>query len=126
MTHLQITKEEKIELLKVKRLKLPAALLKLIDAIIKDKVSDSEITIDETKESITPSDAANLLGVSRPFVMKLAKEGKLHTFLVGTHHRLKKSEVLAFKNILEGQSKKSFPKLNKGLNQLINDEGWDD
>lgn len=127
MTHLQVTKEEKNELLKAKNQNLPEVLVRLINALIKDKGHDSAVTVDElVDEVITPNDAANLLGVSRPYVMKLIKDGSLYSFPVGTHHKLKKTDVLKFKQILEGHHKKSYQEFNKSLNNLINEEGWDD
>jgi excisionase family DNA binding protein len=43
---------------------------------------------------VSPSDAAALLGVSRPTVVRWAEAGQLTDFPVGTHHRFSRSEVL--------------------------------
>ena len=131
MTQIQITKKDKAELAKIfsgsKKKELPRILQKLVEVLTKDQAHDSELIIDqETEEVVTPNEAANLLNVSRPFLMKLVKEGKLGTFMVGTHHRLKRKEVLEFKKVLEKWHKENFSKLSKSLNNLINEEGWDD
>jgi excisionase family DNA binding protein len=113
MTHFQVTKEEKNQLLKAKGQNLPEVLVRFINALIKNKGSDSAVTIDESvDELITPNDAASLLGVSRPYIMKLIKDGSLYSFPVGTHHKLKRTDVLKFKKILEGHHKESYQKFN--------------
>ncbi|MBI4942795.1 MAG: helix-turn-helix domain-containing protein [Actinobacteria bacterium] len=44
-------------------------------------------------EELTSNEAAALLAVSRPHVVKLAKTGALPYRMVGTHHRFKRSDV---------------------------------
>ena len=131
MTHIQITKKEKAELAKVfsglKGKKLPSVLQKLVEVLTEDQSHDSELVIDKSPdEIINPNEAAELLNVSRPFLMKLVKDGKLRSFKVGTHHRLKRKEVLEFKKIFQEQNSENHPKLNKSLKKLIDEEGWDD
>ena len=45
--------------------------------------------------------AADLLNVSRPYVVKLAKQGLLPVTQVGNRHRFKRSDVLAYKSRME-------------------------
>lgn len=45
---------------------------------------------------ISSQEAADLLNVSRPFVIKLAKTGQLAHHLVGNRHRFNLSDVLAY------------------------------
>ncbi len=131
MTQIQITKKEKAELAKVfsglKGKKLPRVLQKLVEVLTEDQSHDSELIIDQSSdEIITPNDAAELLSVSRPFLMKLVREGKLRSFKVGAHHRLKRKEVLEFKKNFQEQNSENYPKLSKSLKKLIDEEGWDD
>ncbi len=48
-------------------------------------------------EYLTPREAADFLGVSRPFVTKLVKQKKLPCQMVGKHHRIPSSAVLEYK-----------------------------
>jgi len=45
---------------------------------------------------ITPEEASDLLGMSRPMVVQRIKLGDLVARKVGTHHRIKTSDLLAF------------------------------
>lgn len=49
------------------------------------------------RATLTPQQAANLINVSRPHLMKLVREGKLHATKVGTHHRLALEEVMLYR-----------------------------
>jgi excisionase family DNA binding protein len=44
---------------------------------------------------MTSQEAADLLNVSRPYVTKLAREGRIAHQMVGTHHRFTRADVLA-------------------------------
>jgi excisionase family DNA binding protein len=52
-------------------------------------------------EEITTQTAANLLGVSRPYLLRLLEAGAMPFHLVGTHRRIK------FSDLLEYQKKRS-------------------
>ena len=51
----------------------------------------------EPDEEMTTQQVANLLGVSRPFVVKLIDDGKLPGHTVGTHRRVYTRDAHAFK-----------------------------
>ena len=53
-------------------------------------------TEDDTDAELTSQEAADLLNVSRPYVIKLAREKTLPCFMVGNRHRFMLSDVLAF------------------------------
>ena len=55
-----------------------------------------EIVLTRGNAEVTPTEAAGLLGMSRPQVRKLMDEGKLAFRKVGTHHRIKVSSIRVF------------------------------
>jgi excisionase family DNA binding protein len=57
-----------------------------------DKVS---MFVDD--KELSPEDASDLLGFSRPMVVQRIKCGDLKARMVGTHHRIKMSDLLVFR-----------------------------
>ena len=51
----------------------------------------------ETDAEISPQDAAMLLSMSRPSVMRLIEKGHLGARMVNTHYRLSQNEVVAYR-----------------------------
>lgn len=45
---------------------------------------------------VTPEEASELLGLSRPTVVQRIKRGDLKARMVGTHHRIRMSDLIAF------------------------------
>lgn len=49
-------------------------------------------------DEVSPNEAAGILGVSRPTVLRLAQRGVLPYRMVGSHHRLPRAEVVAYRD----------------------------
>ena len=83
---------------------LPAAMVPAILDLATGLASGSEVSVVETETEITPEQAAALLGISRPMVMQRVKAGHLPHRMVGTHHRLRLMDVMAYKDALAEQT----------------------
>lgn len=53
-------------------------------------------TVVDEEQELTPEDAASFLGMSRPMVVHRINQGDLPGRKVGTHHRIRISDLLAF------------------------------
>ncbi|WP_068402417.1 helix-turn-helix domain-containing protein [Kribbia dieselivorans] len=67
-------------------------LTRLVDA----RAQGQEILFARGNTEVTPSEAAALMGMSRPQVRKLMEQGHLAFRKVGTHHRIKMDSIKAF------------------------------
>lgn len=67
-------------------------LSRLVDA----RARGEEIVVTPGNAEVTPTEAAVLLGMSRPQVRKLMDRGLLEFRMVGTHHRIRVSSIRAF------------------------------
>lgn len=65
--------------------------------LLEDMAEGRVVRPPEPDEEMTTQQVADLLGVSRPFVVKLIDEGKLPGHKVGTHRRVYMRDAHAFK-----------------------------
>ncbi|MDT0378602.1 helix-turn-helix domain-containing protein [Streptomyces sp. DSM 42041] len=79
-------------------LRVPSPLLEVLRAAAGELSQGHAVTILATETELTPAEAAALLGLSRPFVVRLFDEGAIpSTHLPGSRHRVVRlDDVLAF------------------------------
>ncbi len=77
---------------------LPPALVDVVRTTAGELANGQSVTILPLETVLTPAEAAELLGLSRPFVVRLLDEGDIPSErLPGSRHRrVKLSDVLAF------------------------------
>jgi excisionase family DNA binding protein len=81
-----------------REIELPAALNRVLRAAIQDLLEGHTVLILSLETTLSPNEAAELLGISRPFLLDLVAEGHIPAErLPGSSHRvLRLSDVLAF------------------------------
>ncbi|MDO5285220.1 MAG: excisionase family DNA-binding protein [Actinomycetia bacterium] len=60
---------------------------------------------------LTTTTAAGLLGISRPTLMKMIRNGEIPSHLVGTHHRLKLDDVYAARRARQERQRQAMREL---------------
>jgi excisionase family DNA binding protein len=73
-----------------------AALGKIFEAL--DRGPSVTVVADEDRAELTSQEAADLLNVSRPYVVKLARDGVLAHHRVGNRHRFTLADVLDYRD----------------------------
>lgn len=76
---------------------LPTITLELVTELVKHLAAGRSVTVLSGEEEISPRQAAELLGVSRPFASRLFDEGSIPSRRVGTHRRAFVRDVLAYR-----------------------------
>ena len=61
------------------------------------------ISIVPVMQDLTTQQAAGMLGVSRPFFVKILESGKLSFHLTGTHRRVYLKDLLAYKQYRDNE-----------------------
>lgn len=82
---------------KGRRVPLPRVVVGLLDEILKNMEAGKGVSIVPEHQQLTTQRAANLLGVSRPFMVRLLDEGKLPHHMVGSHRRVYLKDLLKYK-----------------------------
>ena len=89
-------------------IELPVSVVNPLVDILTDISKGKQIT---DSESLTTQQAANLLNVSRPFLVKLIDSKHLPAYKVGRNRRIFKSDLLAYKENSLKERRKILQKL---------------
>lgn len=92
------------------RVEIPAGLSKLFADMLHG-LANGPVSIQLTPEELTTTVAADMLGVSRPTLMRWINSGELPAHKVGTHTRLKTSDVITFTKHLQQRRRDAFAAL---------------
>lgn len=94
-----------------KSLDLPAPAMELVAECLRQLAEGRAVTVMGAEDEISPREAADILGVSRPFAARLFDEGKIPSRRVGTHRRSKVRDVLAYQACQQAARKSALDEL---------------
>lgn len=83
---------------------LPASIHKLLESVVDMLKRGDRVSIVPLHAELTTVQAAEVLNVSRPHLIKQVKTGALPYHMVGTHRRLRLLDVLAYRDHLDNQA----------------------
>jgi len=79
-------------------LDLPAPVAEALAEILEAAAHGEQALVVRSPDDLTTEQAAAVLGVSRPTVVRLVESGKIPGRMVGTHRRLSLGDVLAHRD----------------------------
>lgn len=92
-------------------LPLPAAISEMLVAILSEVAEGNPITLIPNQAELTTQQAAEILNVSRPFVVELLEKGEIPYRMVGTHRRILYSDLKEYQQQAEVKQKQALDEL---------------
>lgn len=87
------------------KLVLPVKALNLLGDILNAMSQGKPISIVPLATEVTTQSAAEILGCSRPYLVKLLEEGKIEYTKIGKHRRIKYEDVIDYKKKMKEEQK---------------------
>lgn len=92
---------------------LPEPLYRVLEQVIPLLAADMAVSIVPVGHLLTTQEAADLLNVSRPHLIKLLEEGAMNFERVGTHRRIRFEDLMEYKHKREKERKKALKRLTQ-------------
>ncbi|MDP9451936.1 MAG: excisionase family DNA-binding protein [Actinomycetota bacterium] len=89
-------------------IELPEGIHELLVSIVENLKAGNGVTVIPMHAELTTVEAAELLNVSRPFLIKQLEAGALPYHMVGTHRRLRLADVLAYRDRMDEQAEEAL------------------
>lgn len=99
------------------RIDLPQPLYELLVKIVSDVEQGNVITLLPENQELTTQAAANFLGISRPFLIRLLEDGKIPFRKVGTHRRVAFEHLLKYSQERAATRKTSLNDLTRKVQE---------
>jgi excisionase family DNA binding protein len=90
---------------------LPDALLGVLRQAVHHLLAGHSVSIAPLQQELTTQQAADLLNVSRPYLVQLLEAGCIPFTKTGTHRRVRLGDVLAYKQDRDARRQISFDRL---------------
>jgi excisionase family DNA binding protein len=98
-------------------LRLPRASAEKVLALLDAEQSVGAIVI-PAKQEFTTTEAAAILDISRPTLMKLINSGRIEFRKVGRHHRIPASAIQTYRELLRSEGEATITSLGEWANKV--------
>ena len=102
--------------------RIPKAAVAIIRDVLAKLVASERVALLREDEELSPEQAATILGISRPLVVRRMDGGRLPFRYVGAHRRCRLSDVLKRRREEEGQ-REALDRLASDTEGLMRDHG---
>lgn len=87
------------------KIKLPLTALKFLNEILKSMSEGKPISIVPVATEVTTQKAAEILGCSRPHLVKLLEDGVISYTKIGKHRRVKYEDIMIYQKKMKAYQK---------------------
>lgn len=100
------------------QIKIPFSAIRMLVDILTQMAEGNAVTIIPIHAELTTQEAANLLNISRPYLIKLLETHQIPFHKVGTHRRILFADLLTFKEKSHRESQKALDELTQQAQEL--------
>ncbi len=122
ISYMKSTKHPMFELLnkehRSKQITIPASALRLLVDILSQMARGNAVTLMPVHAELTTQEAADMLNVSRPYLVELLEQGKIPYRKVGTRRRILVNDLLHYKEKIDKARLKTLEELSKQAQEL--------
>ncbi|MBE9078141.1 helix-turn-helix domain-containing protein [Romeria aff. gracilis LEGE 07310] len=97
---------------------IPEAAFQLLIDILSQMARGNAVTLIPIHAELTTQEAADLINVSRPFLVKLVESGDIPYRLVGRHRRIRFEDLMDYKQRMDEQRMDTLDKLAEQAQEL--------
>jgi excisionase family DNA binding protein len=95
----------------VRTVRIPTTALRLLLDVLTEIGQGNAVSIIPIHAELTSQEAADVLNVSRPFLVQLLERGDIPFHKTGTHRRVRYQDVIAYKERIDAQRRKALDEL---------------
>ena len=97
---------------------LPKDVSVIVTTVLESLSKGSRVVISTTPKELRTTAAAEMLGISRPTLLKLVREGEPPSHKVGAHHRFLLNDVLEYRDKQQEIKREHFLAVRGSLDEL--------
>jgi excisionase family DNA binding protein len=97
---------------------VPGELVEVLRTVVQHLKAGHGVSVAPLHAELTTVEAAELLNVSRPHLIKLVENGALPYRMVGTHRRVRLVDVLAYRDRQDAEARRALDELTRHAEEL--------
>jgi excisionase family DNA binding protein len=97
---------------------IPTSALRLLVEVLTEIGQGNAVSIIPIHAELTTQETADVLNVSRPFLVQLLEKGEMPFHKIGTHRRVRYQDVIEYKKRIDTERRKALDELAAEAQEL--------
>jgi len=99
-------------------IQLPSSVARVLFRVLSEMAKGNAVSLIPIGRELSTQEAADLLGVSRPFIVKQVAEGRLAHRTVGRHRRIRLGDLMAYQRAMDESARAAMRRLVEDSQEL--------